>query len=352
MTATTEKAPAEPGHPLARFPGYDPAAPPLEVADLRVAFAARPGRPGSGSVVVDGVSYRTEPGRTLAVVGESGCGKSLTARAVMGILPAGAQVTGGSVRLHGIDLLALDRRALARIRGRHISMVFQDALSALNPVLPVGFQIAEVFRAHRDLTRRQAEQEAVRMLDRVRIPEAARRAGHYPHQFSGGMRQRVMIAMALALTPEVVIADEPTTALDVTVQAQIMELLADLQAEHAISLVLISHDMGIVANAADRVVVMYAGRVAEQAPAEDLYGRPAHPYTRALLDAIPRRGSRGRPLNVLQGAPPDPADPQEGCSFRPRCPLAGDNCRTAPPLQAVAPRHACACHHWKEVAGR
>jgi oligopeptide/dipeptide ABC transporter ATP-binding protein len=352
MTATTDKTPADPGHPLARFPGYDPAAPPLEVTGLRVAFADRPGRPGSGSVVVDGVSYRTEPGRTLAVVGESGCGKSLTARAVMGILPAGAQVTGGSVRLHGIDLLGLDRRALAQIRGRHISMVFQDALSALNPVLPVGFQIAEVFRAHGDLTRRQAERQAVRMLDRVRIPEAARRAGHYPHQFSGGMRQRVMIAMALALNPEVVIADEPTTALDVTVQAQIMELLADLQAEHSVSLVLISHDMGIVANAADRVVVMYAGRVAEQAPAEDLYGRPAHPYTRALLDAIPRRGSRGRPLNVLQGAPPDPAHPPQGCSFGPRCPLAGENCRTAPPLNAVAPHHASACHHWKEVAGR
>ncbi|NUS16635.1 MAG: ABC transporter ATP-binding protein, partial [Streptomyces sp.] len=328
---TTQGAPAAHRHPLARFPGYDPAAPPLEVSDLRVAFADGHGRPGAGHVVVDGVGYRTEPGRTLAVVGESGCGKSLTARAVMGILPPGAAVTGGSVRLHGIDLLGLDERALRQIRGRHIAMVFQDALSALNPVLPVGFQVAEVFRAHRGLNRREAARAAVEMLDRVRIPDAARRAGHYPHQFSGGMRQRVMIAMALALTPEVLIADEPTTALDVTVQAQILELLADLQAEHAISLVLISHDMGIVANAADRVVVMYAGRVAEQAPAAELYGRPAHPYTRALLDAIPRRGSRGRPLAVLQGAPPDPASPPAGCAFRPRCRYAAETCATAPP---------------------
>lgn len=351
MTTTTGNAPTGRRHPLSRFAGYDPDAPPLEITDLRVAFADAAGRPGAGSVVVDGVSYRTAPGRTLAVVGESGCGKSLTARAVMGILPRGARVTGGTIRLHGIDLLGLDRRALARIRGRHISMVFQDALSALNPVLPVGYQIAEVFRAHGDLSRRQAERAAVEMLDRVHIPEAARRCGHYPHQFSGGMRQRVMIAMALALNPEVVIADEPTTALDVTVQAQIMELLADLQAEHAISLVLISHDMGIVANAADTVAVMYAGRVAEQAPAADLYRRPAHPYTRALLDSIPRRGSRGRPLTVLQGSPPDPADLPDGCTFRPRCPLAGDACHTAPSPRPVTPGHTSACHNWKEVVG-
>jgi oligopeptide transport system ATP-binding protein len=348
---TTQGAPAAHLHPLARFPGYDPGAPPLEVSDLRVAFADRHGRPGAGHAVVDGVGYRTEPGRTLAVVGESGCGKSLTARAVMGILPPGAAVTGGSVRLHGIDLLSLDARALRQIRGRHIAMVFQDALSALNPVLPVGFQIAEVFRAHRGLNRRDAAREAVVMLDRVRIPDAARRAGHYPHQFSGGMRQRVMIAMALALTPEVLIADEPTTALDVTVQAQVLDLLADLQAEHAISLVLISHDMGIVANAADRVVVMYAGRVAEQAPAAELYTRPAHPYTRALLDAIPRRGSRGKPLTVLQGAPPDLATAPAGCAFRPRCRYATAACATAPPQHTVAPRHISACHHWKEVTG-
>ncbi|WP_329363358.1 ABC transporter ATP-binding protein [Streptomyces sp. NBC_00669] len=348
---TIEDPPTARTHPLARFPGYDPAAPPLEVVDLRVAFAGRTGRPGAGSVVVDGVGYRTEPGRTLAVVGESGCGKSLTARAVMGILPPGAAVTGGSILLHGIDLLRLDRRALRKIRGRHIAMVFQDALSALNPVLPVGFQIAEVFRAHRGLTRRQAAREAVAMLDRVRIADAARRAGHYPHQFSGGMRQRVMIAMALALTPEVLIADEPTTALDVTVQAQILELLADLQAEHAISLVLISHDMGIVANAADRVVVMYAGRVAEQAPAGALYRGPAHPYTRALLDAIPRRGSRGRPLAVLEGAPPDPAAMPDGCAFRARCRYADEACAVAPPHHGVAPLRTSACHHWKEVVG-
>jgi oligopeptide/dipeptide ABC transporter ATP-binding protein len=348
---TTKGAPAARPHPLARFPGYDPDAPPLEVSGLRVAFAGRDGKPGGGHPVVDGVGYRAEAGRTLAVVGESGCGKSLTARAVMGILPPGAAVTGGTARLHGIDLLSLDERALRQIRGRHIAMVFQDALSALNPVLPVGFQIAEVFRAHRGLGRREAAREAVAMLDRVRIPDAARRAAHYPHHFSGGMRQRAMIAMALALTPEVLIADEPTTALDVTVQAQILELLADLQAEHSISLVLISHDMGIVANAADRVVVMYAGRVAEQAPTAELYGRPAHPYTRALLDAIPRRGSRGRPLAVLQGAPPDPAAPQEGCAFRPRCRYAADACAAPPPPHPVAPLHSSACHHWKEVAG-
>jgi ABC-type glutathione transport system ATPase component len=255
------------------------------------------------ATVVDAASYQVEAGRTLAVVGESGSGKNLTARAALGVLPPGARVTSGTVRLHGIDLLALTPRQMRSIRGRHLSLVFQDALAALNPVLPVGQQIAEVYRVHERTGRREAARRAVEMLDRVRIPDAARRARQHPHQFSGGMRQRDMIAMALALTPQVVIADEPTTALDVTVQGQILDLLRELQDENHLSLVLVSHDLAVVAQTADHVAVMYAGQIVEQAPASALYIRPAHPCTQALMDAVPRRGRRGLPLTALPGSP-------------------------------------------------
>ncbi|MEU0947515.1 ABC transporter ATP-binding protein [Streptomyces canus] len=294
--------------------------------------------------VVDGVSLRVERGQTLAVIGESGSGKSLTARAVMGILPHGAQVSSGSIRLRGEDLLALQPGALRRLRGPHISMVFQDSLSALNPAMRVGSQIAEMYRVHLGLSRHEAQRRAIEMMDKVRIPAAAKRFRDYPHQFSGGMRQRVVIAMALALSPDVLIADEPTTALDVTVQAQIMDLLAEMQRELHMALVLISHDLGVVAGVADEVAVMYAGRIAEVASASDLYATPQHPYTRALLAAIPRSGSRGRPLTVLQGSPPDLTRIPEGCSLRPRCPQAGHACISAPPLYAIGANRLCACH--------
>jgi oligopeptide transport system ATP-binding protein len=333
--------------PLSRLPGYDAAAPALEIVDLHVEFRTREGI----ARVLDGIDCAVDSGETLAVLGESGCGKSVTARTVMGILPDAARVTSGSVRLHGVDVLGLDATMRRRIRGRRVAMVFQDALSALNPVLPVGYQIAEMFRVHQRLPRRAARQRAVEMLDLVRIPAAERRASDYPHQFSGGMRQRAMIAMALALDPDVLIADEPTTALDVTVQAQIMELIAELQAQRNMGLILISHDMGVVADVADRVVVMYAGRVVERASAAELYRRPAHPYTRALLDAIPRRATRGQPLAALPGAPPDLARLPEGCALRPRCPMAIEQCKVLPPRYEVGPGRISACHRWQEVLG-
>ncbi|RFU87004.1 ABC transporter ATP-binding protein [Streptomyces triticagri] len=341
--------PLHPG-PLQDLPGYDPGAAPLEVGGLQVEFPATRSRPRAD--VVSGATFRVASGRTLAVVGESGSGKSLTARAVMGLLPHGARVTDGHARLCGVDLLGLPDRQARSLRGRHIAMVFQDALAALNPVVPVGHQIAEVYRVHGCTGRREAFDRAVAMLARVGIPEPAVRAGHYPHQFSGGMRQRVMIAMALALTPRVLIADEPTTALDVTVQAQILGLLKSLKDQHGLSLVLISHDLSVVAGTADRVAVMYGGRVVEEAAADDLYARPAHPYTRALLDAVPRRGHRGRPLAALPGAPPDPARPPGGCPFRPRCSLAQADCAVPPPLETVGPGHLSACHRSQEVSAR
>ncbi|CDR01405.1 ABC transporter ATP-binding protein [Streptomyces iranensis] len=348
MTPSPRPSPPSPG-PLTALPAYDADAPALAVDDLRVEFPAARGR--RTSTVVDGASFQVTAGQTLAVVGESGSGKSMTARTALGILPAGAAVRSGSVRVHGVDLLTLDERRLRTVRGRHVAMVFQDALVALNPVIPVGRQIAEVFQVHGRAGRRAAARHAVDLLDRVRIPDAARRAGHYPHQFSGGMRQRVVIAMALALTPQVLIADEPTTALDVTVQAQILALLQELQDEHRLALVLVSHDLAVVAQSADHVAVMYAGQVVESAPGYELYRRPAHPYTRALLDAVPRRGRRGHPLATLPGAPPDPARPADGCRFRPRCPLARAQCATPPPVHNVGAQHTSSCHRWQEVTG-
>jgi oligopeptide/dipeptide ABC transporter ATP-binding protein len=327
---------------LESLPGYDAAAPLLAVSDLRVRFGA--------TTVVDGVGYEVDGGQTLAVLGESGSGKSVTARAIMGLVrpPRGA-VTAGSARLRGVDLLTLAEEERRRLRGTTIAMVFQDALSALNPVLSVGYQIAELFRAHQGLSRKEAARRAVEVLDLVRIPSAARRARDYPHQFSGGMRQRVGIGLAIALNPQVIIADEPTTALDVTVQAQIIRLLGELQREHGTALVLITHDMGVVADIADRVAVMYAGRVVEQGAAAEVYARPAHPYTEALLGAIPRPELRGRRLAVIPGAPPDPGRPEPGCRFRPRCGYAGDACGQQPPAREIGPGRLTACHEWERV---
>ncbi|MFE1936047.1 ABC transporter ATP-binding protein [Streptomyces sp. NPDC059474] len=321
----------------------------LEVRDLRVEFRTRDG----AAEAVGGVSYGLDAGRTLAVLGESGSGKSVTAQAVMGILdsPPG-RVTGGQVLFRGRDLLTMGARERRRIRGAAMAMIFQDALSALNPVVSVGAQLAEMYEVHRGMSRKDARRRAVELMDRVRIPAAGQRAGDYPHQFSGGMRQRIMIAMAMALEPELIIADEPTTALDVTVQAQVMDLLAELRREYAMGLVLITHDLGVVADVADTIAVMYAGRIVETAPVRDLYRRPAHPYTRGLLDSVPRvdhaggqarrghgghGGHRGGKLYAIKGAPPSPLAMPSGCPFHPRCPRAQEVCRIErPPLYEVA----------------
>jgi oligopeptide transport system ATP-binding protein len=300
---------------------------------------------------INGVTYHVDAGETLAVLGESGSGKSVTAQAIMGILdtPPGF-VTGGEVRFHGKDLLKMSAEERRRIRGEGIAIIFQDALSALNPVFTVGWQISEMFRVHRGLSKADAMKKAVELMDRVRIPAAKQRVHDYPHQFSGGMRQRIMIAMSIALDPEVLIADEPTTALDVTVQAQIMELLADLQRESNMGLILITHDLGVVADVADKIAVMYAGRIVENAPVHDIYRSPAHPYTKGLLESIPRVDLKGQDLYAIKGLPPNLLELPTGCAFHPRCPYRQDNCVTdVPPLYQISGVRSSACHYWREV---
>ncbi|WP_184573533.1 ABC transporter ATP-binding protein [Streptomyces zagrosensis] len=300
---------------------------------------------------VNGVSYSVRAGETLAVLGESGSGKSVTAQAIMGILdsPPG-YVTGGQVLFQGRDLLTLGREERRKVRGAHMAMIFQDALSALNPVVSVGAQLGEMYEVHRGMSRRSARKKAVELMERVRIPAARTRVGDYPHQFSGGMRQRIMIAMAMALEPDLIIADEPTTALDVTVQAQVMELLAELQHELNMGLILITHDLGVVADVADTIAVMYAGRIVETAPVHEIYRAPAHPYTRGLLDSIPRVDQKGQELYAIKGLPPNLMHIPSGCPFHPRCPRARDICRKDhPPLYDVAPGRASACHFWEET---
>ncbi|MCX2926807.1 ABC transporter ATP-binding protein [Streptomyces sp. NEAU-W12] len=318
----------------------------LEVRDLHVEFHTRDGV----AQAVNGVSYGVDAGETLAVLGESGSGKSVTAQAVMGILdmPPG-RITGGEVVFQGRDLLTLKEEERRRVRGAEMAMIFQDALSSLNPVISVGDQLGEMFVVHRGMSKKDARARAVELMDRVRIPAARERARQYPHQFSGGMRQRIMIAMALALEPALIIADEPTTALDVTVQAQVMELLAELQREYHMGLILITHDLGVVADVADRIAVMYAGRIVESAPVHDLYKAPAHPYTRGLLDSIPRLDQKGRELYAIKGLPPNLMHIPPGCAFHPRCPMAQGVCRTdEPPLYEVSGTRGSACHFWRE----
>ncbi len=319
----------------------------LEVRDLHVEFRLRDGV----AKAVNGVDCAVAEGETLAVLGESGSGKSVTAQAVMGILdmPPG-RITGGEVVFRGRDLLKLREDERRGVRGREMAMIFQDALSSLNPVLSVGYQLGEMFTVHRGMSRKDAKAKAVELMDRVRIPAAKERVDDYPHQFSGGMRQRIMIAMALALEPDLIIADEPTTALDVTVQAQVMDLLAELQRELGMGLVLITHDLGVVADVADRIAVMYAGRIVETAPVHDIYKAPAHPYTRGLLDSIPRLDRKGRELYAIRGLPPNLTRIPSGCPFHPRCPLVRDVCRTdVPPLYEVEDGRGSACHFWQET---
>jgi oligopeptide transport system ATP-binding protein len=303
---------------------------------------------------INGVTYHVNAGETLAVLGESGSGKSVTAQTIMGILdtPPGF-VTGGQVRFHGKDMLKMPADQRRRIRGEGIAMIFQDALSALNPVFTVGFQVAEQFRIRRGMSRKDAKKRAIEMLDLVKIPNARGRINEYPHQFSGGMRQRVMIAMSLALDPEVLIADEPTTALDVTVQAQIMDLLAELQQERRMGLILITHDLGVVADVSDRIAVMYAGRIVEEANVHDLYAGPAHPYTLGLLESIPRVDEKGQQLRTIKGLPPSLLRIPSGCPFHPRCPMAQPVCQEkVPPLLQLGHGRASACHFAEELLNR
>ncbi|MFC8784299.1 ABC transporter ATP-binding protein [Streptomyces nigra] len=314
----------------------------LDVHDLKVEFRTRDGI----ARAVNGVSFGVDAGETLAVLGESGSGKSVTAQAVMGILdsPPG-RITAGEVLFQGRDLLRLNEDERRRVRGAEMAMIFQDALSSLNPVLPVGDQLGEMFVVHRGMSRKDARAKAVELMDQVRIPGARERVKQYPHQFSGGMRQRIMIAMAIALEPALIIADEPTTALDVTVQAQVMDLLAELRREYKMALVLITHDLGVVADVADRIAVMYAGRIVESAPVQDIYKAPAHPYTRGLLESVPRLDLKGRELTAISGLPPNLTRIPPGCAFHPRCPMARDVCRTdEPPLYPVSETRGSACH--------
>ena len=323
----------------------------LEVEDLRVAFASG----GREIRAVDGVSYKVEEGRTLAIIGESGSGKTVGCRAIMGLLPLGTAIRG-SARLRGTELIGLSDSQLRKHRGSDMAMVFQDPARSLNPTMRVGKQITEAIRTHRKVSRSDARDQAIELLRLVRIPAPERRFAEYPHQLSGGMRQRVVIAMALACRPKLLIADEATTALDVTTQAQIMELLLELQRDLGMALIFISHDLGLAASYADEVVVMYAGKVVEQAPAKRLFGAGGTVkmrYTRALLDANPHLERPAHAdLPVVTGRPPDPSMIPVGCSFAPRCPSAADDCTAkAPALTEHAPGHRWACWHPCENGG-
>ncbi|MCA0336821.1 MAG: ABC transporter ATP-binding protein [Actinobacteria bacterium] len=343
MTTTTREAKAH-ANPSAYVPEDGLL---LDVEDLHVEFHTDDGI----AKAINGVSFQVRQGETLAILGESGSGKSVTAQAIMGILDMPpAVIPEGKIRYCGQDLLTMDEEQRRRTRGPEISMIFQDALSSLNPVFPVGWQIAEMFREHRGLNKSDALAQAIRLMERVQIPAARERVKAYPHQFSGGMRQRIMIAMAIALDPAVLIADEPTTALDVTVQAQIMALLEELQAERQMGLILITHDLGVVADVADRIAVMYTGRLVETADILPLYANPAHPYTRGLLESIPRLDQKGQTLAAIGGLPPNLLRIPPGCPFNPRCRMAQDVCRTdLPALREIRPGRFSACHFAEEV---
>jgi len=314
----------------------------LSVKDLKTHFFTADGVVRA----VDGLSFDVAAGETLGIVGESGSGKSVTALSVMRLLPQrSARTIAGAVLFSGMDLLKLDERAIRDIRGNRIAMIFQEPMTALNPLMRVGEQIAEVLRIHTGANRRKARAAAEAMLHLVRIPDAEKRYDDYPHRFSGGMRQRVMIAMALACDPRLLIADEPTTALDVTVQAQVLKILVQLKARAGTAIVLITHDLGVVAETCQRVIVMYAGRKIEEAEVATLFARPAHPYTRGLMAATPRADSEaGKRLVEIPGLVPSLSEPIVGCAFAPRCPLAYDRCRReSPVLSQIAPGHEVAC---------
>jgi peptide/nickel transport system ATP-binding protein len=315
----------------------------LEVQGLRTHFRTEDGE----FAAVDGVSFSVGSGSTLAIVGESGCGKSVTALSVMGLVPSPpGRIAGGSIRFEGRELLGLSSRAMQDLRGNGMAMVFQEPMSSLNPAFTIGEQIIEGLMRHRPLDRAQARERALAMLERVRMPAPQQRLTEHPHKLSGGMRQRAMIAMALSCEPRLLIADEPTTALDVTIQAQILELMRQLQQETGTAIVLITHDLGVVAEVADEVVVMYCGRVVEQGPAQALFETPQHPYTVGLLGSIPRIDSEQQRLTAIDGLVPNPLRPPAGCSFAERCPFADALCHSqAPPLTQLGGGQAAAC--WK-----
>ncbi len=317
-----------------------PGRPLLDVRDLTVHFYTDAGV----ARAVDGVSFAVGRKETFCLVGESGCGKSVTALSIMRLVPAPGRIVTGRTAFDGRDLRALSPPAMREMRGNSISMIFQEPMTALNPVFTVGNQIVEAVREHRDVSASQARDIAVEMLERVRIPEPVQRFGEYSHQMSGGMQQRVMIAMALTCRPQLLIADEPTTALDVTIQAQILDLLLDLQDELGMSILLITHDLGVVAEVADRVAVMYAGRIVEHADVRTIFRRPSHPYLVGLLRSLPAMSEPGQRLNVIPGQVPDARRYPRGCRFHPRCPIAVPQCaRTEPELREVGPGHEAAC---------
>jgi len=328
----------------------DNAEPVLTVEGLKTYFFTRLGIVRA----VDDVSFALKRGETLAIVGESGCGKSITALSLMRLIPdPPGRIVGGAITLDGVDLLALDEHAMRAVRGQDISMIFQEPMTSLNPVMTIGKQIGEVLRLHRAMSRTELEQKVIELLTLVRIPEAGHRFHDYPHQLSGGMRQRAMIAMALACNPKILVADEPTTALDVTVQAQILELIVDLQQKLGTAVILITHDLGLVAQTAQRVMVMYAGRKVEEAGVAELFDAPLHQYTRGLMASIPRlnlmRGEADASVERLQEIPgmvPPFSGLPEGCAFAPRCARADDQCRSAyPPYEQTRPGHWAACWH-------
>jgi len=328
----------------------------LEVEDLRTYFFLR----GGILKAVDGISFALKAHETLAIVGESGCGKSMTALSLMRLIPdPPGKIVGGSVTLGGRDLLALDERAMRGVRGKDISMIFQEPMTSLNPVMTVGRQIGEALLLHESMSRAESMRRAVEILRLVRIPEPEQRLKEYPHQLSGGMRQRVMIAMALACNPKVLLADEPTTALDVTIQAQILDIILDLQKKLGTAVILITHDLGVVAETAQRVIVMYAGRKVEEAAVNELFARPLHPYTHGLMASIPRlelmRGGTGETKHRLEEIPgivPALTNLPPGCTFAPRCPFADDRCRReAPAYEQKRPAHWAACWHSERLYG-
>jgi oligopeptide/dipeptide ABC transporter ATP-binding protein len=320
----------------------------LEVRDLTTAFATQRGE----VTAIEDVSFDINLGEVLGIVGESGSGKSVTALTIMGLLPRPpARVAKGEVRFDGQVLTTMSETRLERIRGQGISMVFQEPMTSLNPVFTIGEQIMETVRAHERVSARDQRLRALEMLDRVGIPSAAERLGDYPHQLSGGQRQRVMIAMALACRPRLLIADEPTTALDVTIQAQVLDLLLDLRDEFRMAIMIITHNMGVIAETADRVLVMYAGRIVEQAAAADLFDRPMHPYTHGLLDCVPTMAQERVRLLAIPGSLPEPSRRPAGCRFAPRCSHAVDGCRAGVPVLAEqAAAHAVACIRAHEIA--
>ena len=322
-------------------------APILDVRDLRVELPL-----SRGTVhAVDGASLQIEAGEAFGLVGESGCGKSMTLRAIMGLLPRPGHIVGGEVLFEGRDLTKLREREFEDVRGKEIAMIFQDPMTSLNPTLTIGLQIPETLRRHFEISKEDARKRAIELLDEVKIPSAATRLDDYPHRYSGGMRQRVMIAIALACNPKLLIADEPTTALDVTVQAGILDTLEELREQHQMAMILITHDMGVVAEAADDVAVMYAGQIVERSSVLELFDRPEHPYTEALLGALPQlegEGIRQGRLTAIPGRPPGLIDPPPACRFAPRCPYAaaGDICTSVPPeLRELRPGHLVRSAH-------